>query len=200
MTSESLWIRAAESYRDAGAPAEAARCFHNAGLFQDAIDIYRELGMHAELAAEYEAAGQFWIAAWTRVHHLGDAAAARALLARGSPAGEVIRRGQDVAEVVPVLHSLVQARCDLAEGGDGSGLPQLFRHVQQVLSTWPPGIAAGSLGEWAVAVAETSGRADQVALIHAAAVRRGLPRAAEQWQEWAVSRLGTRLTLPAAPR
>jgi hypothetical protein len=52
---------------------------------------------------------------------------------------------------------------------------------------------------WAVALAETVRRYDQVALVFAAAVRGGRRGAAERWARWSQAVLHTELILPTQP-
>ncbi|HEY3867434.1 MAG TPA: hypothetical protein VGM10_03760 [Actinocrinis sp.] len=188
MADSNLLNRAARCYLRAGERAEAARCFTAAGAHHPAAEQYVQLGLHREAADAYAAAGTYDFAIWQLAHHVGDVAAARALERFGrSRAGGAER----------LRWRLALARCDVVDHRPESGPLGVLADACAYLDR-PVGYADGHVESWAVAVAESMGREDQVASIYAACVRGRIPGAADRWAAWSWKVLQCELILPAA--
>ncbi|MEV4515500.1 hypothetical protein AB0K00_41905 [Dactylosporangium sp. NPDC049525] len=180
-----LLERAASCYEQAGLPAEAARCYADAGAHLRAATLYDRLDMAAEAAAAYRDGGLLEQAAWTLVDRLGDTTGARAVLPHVTTARTEAQR---------LSIELVLARCHLAEDGGGRLVPATLRRAADLLANRSVRVEL-RLEEWAVAVAIAAHRFDQVALIFAAAIRGRRPRARERWQAWSERQFGAPVPL-----
>lgn len=80
MADRTMLLRAAAIYLDAGAPADAARCFAAAGEAPRAAAAYEEAGDYAAAVAQYVLAADPLNAGWLSVHCLADGAAARDMI------------------------------------------------------------------------------------------------------------------------
>lgn len=213
---QDLFLRAAQCYVRAGWVDDAGRCFEEAGRPLEAARLYeqrQQWGLAAQAyaeAAEWEAAGRCYL----RSGEPEPAADCLLKAGRQLEAAWVLaqdldqfRRAQDLADAVDVtglddvgasgdalLHELVLARCE-------AGLrksKEAARRLRRLLDALPgllPGVGQRIEGR-ALAVAESLGRPDLQALIHAAAGRAGLPGAFERWQAWAIDTLGDASGLP----
>lgn len=184
MADNALLDRAARCYLRVGERAEAARCYRAAGSHWRAAELYVQLGLHREAAA----AGTHDFAIWQLAHHVGDVATARALEHHGRPR---------VGGAERLRWRLALARCDVVERPAAAGPLGVLAEACAYLDR-PVGYADGHVEEWAVAVAESMGREDQVALIYAACMRGRIPGAADRWAAWSRRVLQCELILPAA--
>lgn len=194
MTSSRLYTRAGHAYELAGLPLDAARCYAAAGSHRQAADLLARTGEYAAAAVEYGRANRTDLAAWTLAHHLADPVSARSVIERH---GDADTTGPPVLhEGFALRHSLVLARCDLAEGGGPRDVLRVLGEARAELArsetAYDPFVE-----QWAVAIAECAGRPDQVALLFAASVRGHRLGAAQRWQEWARRVLGTELSIPS---
>jgi hypothetical protein len=201
---QSLMTRAAHCYLRAGWAGEAARCYREAGAHRRAAEAWESIGALADAAIDYAAAGRPVRAAWLLVHELGQAEAARDVLAAApedEPAPPVTSSAEAAgsstnAEATELLGRIVLARCDVADGLDPAGplavVDDVMRYLEQSSQAWH----VPELQPWTIAVAEAMARLDLVALIFAAAVRGGRFQAAERWNEWSQRVLGVPLQLP----
>lgn len=168
---EPLWEQAARCYESAGAPAEAARCYLEASAYRRAGDLYRQLGRYAEAAEAYAPISAV-DAAWLLAHHVGDSARARALLPNPHDP----------------LEWLVLARCDIVDGSTMDNVLDALEMARAAI-----GLQIGDqqrIEAWAIQVAESARRYDQVALIFAACVLAGRQGAEGRWRDWAATHLG----------
>jgi hypothetical protein len=188
-----LLARAGHSYLRAGWPHEAARCYREAGQYLRAARAWESAGDLHRAAADYAAAGRTRQAAWLLVHHVGDAAAARTVMAADEdPTAPDSTRTAASA----LLSRLVLARCDVVEGADPGEAVDALRAVTDHLAGMPAPWFGTELESWAVDVASSMNRPDLVALIYAGAVRGGHHGAADRWDEWSRRTLGVPLQLP----
>jgi hypothetical protein len=192
-----LLDRAASCFLRLGDVGEAARCYRDAGSFRRAADLYAGLGRHEEAADAYALAGLRDLAAWHLVHYAGRPAAARACLADGAPnaAPDAAPVATPVAQRLSLRRDLIIARCEVAEG-----LPHT--RALRTLETACAQLERTDLRidfyvePWAVALAGSMRREDQVALVFAAAVRGRRPGAARRWGAWSREALHCELILP----
>ncbi|MER7282448.1 hypothetical protein ABT369_49255 [Dactylosporangium sp. NPDC000244] len=192
----SLWEQAAQCYRDAGAHAEAARCYGRAGLFRQAADLYLEIGDPASAVPMFERATEQHQAGWLLVHVLDRPADARACLARHTPPPAPAPPAVWSAPIL--LRQLVEARCDIAERARDTAALATLLNVQEALAG-PDPVSDVRVTEWATSVAKGMGRMDQAALVHAAAVRGRRPGARQRFITWAAAEFGTPIVLPPDP-
>jgi hypothetical protein len=193
----SRWQRAAECYRQAGAIADAARCYERGGYLRMAADLHLTLDAPVTAAGLFERAGDVAQAAWVLAHVVGETEEARACLARNPvPEGAA---ADDAQAVVPRLLCLLAAtRCDIAAGRQATAAIGALTEVQRALASELP-VNDARVREWAIEIAILLDRLDQVALVYAASVRGRRPRAAALWTEWVANRYGTPLVLPGVP-
>jgi hypothetical protein len=195
------WLhRAAGCYLRAGLPHEAARCYRDAGAHELAAQAWESIHAYAEAAEDYVAAGLPELAGWLLAHELGDAEAARAVLAAAPPDVPAREPGRPFSGGERALrHRLAAARCDVLEGESGAeswdGLAALD-DVQTHLAADSP-LFDHLLEPWAVALTEALDRPDLTACVFAAAVRGRRRGAAERWDAWSRRRLRVPLVLPA---
>ncbi len=181
-----LLDRAAGCYLRAGEQAEAARCYHASGSYRRAASLYSQLGLHHEAADAYAAAGMTDFAVWLLAHEAGDIAGARALEPYGRPR----------TTVAQLRWRLALARCDVADQHSDSGPLTVLADARTYLER-PAGFPDQYIEQWAVAVATSMRREDQVALLYAAGVRAGRADAADRWAAWSREVLHCELILPA---
>jgi len=182
-----LLNRAAACYQRLGVLSEAARCYREAGSHRRAAELHERIGRFRDAALDHTRADNHELAAWLLAHGVGDPAGARAQLAAApatSPSRSALRR------------RLVLARCDAAEGTSPRAALATLAAVCAELAR-PRTVPDPQLESWAVAVAESLGRPDQVALIFAAAVRGGRLGAEDRWRAWMRETLHAELVLPA---
>jgi hypothetical protein len=186
-----LLHRAATCYRRAGYPEQAAECFRLAAMYRESAAVWESLGALGEAAADLARAGLLVRAAWLLVHRLGDPAQARELLG-GAPDGGPDRDPEFVRR-------LVLARCDVADAGGTATASALavLDDVMDELAEPDRFSLHQDVEDHAVALAETIGRPDLVALVFAAAVRGNRPGAARRWDAWSLRELGMPVVLPA---
>ena len=199
MADASLLTRAAACYARAGKPLDAVRCYRAAGSYRPAADIWVQLGAFPEAARDYAAAGAHEEAAWIYVDHLGDIPAARAELAAADAAAAPADPGTArpaAARAAELRRRLILARCNAAENVAGTETLTILKEVMRHLEHEVEPLGRISIEERAVVVAEAMNRPDLVALLFAAAVRGGRPRAAERWNAWSERALGMPLILP----
>lgn len=202
----SLLARAAECYKRAGAPQDAARCHRAAGAHRAAAQIWETLRAFPEAARDYAAAGAHEQAAWILVHHLGDVPAARAELAAAEMAAATRAEADPAAgqERPPVIaqraaelrRRLILARCNAAEDVARTETLAILGEAMEHAEHDVQSLLQASIEQLAVAVAEAMNRPDLVALLFAAAVRGGHHQAVERWDEWSRRVLGVPLILP----
>ncbi len=175
------WVAAGQAYERAGQPGSAARCFSQAERWQDA-------------ERNLEADDQVIEAAWLLAHRLQRYQRARALVRAGRHA--VSERSTDSAE--HWSRALVEARCDL-----GSGARKAAARTIRTFAEALPGLQSvweqSRLLTRAREITGALGRPDLALLLHAAACSAGLPEASEQWEVWALERLGTAEGVPLPP-
>lgn len=201
MADASLLARAAACYVRAGLPLDAVRCYRAAGSYRPAADIWARLGAFPEAARDYAAAGAHEEAAWIFAHHLGDIPAARAELAAADAAAAAAPAGPGTAQpaasrAADLRRRLILAWCNTAENVAGAETLAILTEVMRHLEHEVEPLGRISIEERAVVVAEAMNRPDLVALLFAAAVRGGRPRAAERWNAWSERALGMPLILP----
>jgi hypothetical protein len=184
-----LLNRAAACYQRLGNPAEAVRCYREAGSFRRAAELSEDLGRFGDAAHDYKRADIPDLAAWLLAHRAGEPAEARALVAAAP-----ILSGQ---EVIELRRRLIVARCDIAEGLQPAAALDTLGSVQAELAR-RRAVPDPFLEPWAVAVAEAMGLIDQVALVFAAAVRGGRNGAEQRWRAWMLDVLRAELILPAS--
>jgi hypothetical protein len=200
---EDSYLQAAACYIRAGDDLDAARCYRLAGAHRRAADIYEGAGGYADAAAAFADAGLPERGAWLLVHRAGQPARARALLAAvpAAPEQEVSPRsspgqpGQPRQRLTDLRRELVLARCDIAEGTPADDICTVIANVCAALAD-SGGRADQVAEEWAVAVSEAAARYDQAALVFAAAVRGGRYGAEQRWQIWSRQVLGTNVIIP----
>jgi tetratricopeptide (TPR) repeat protein len=188
---------AASCYLQAGEIADAARCYDDAGSYRRAADLYTQLGLHQDAANAYERAKLRDLAAWHLAHRGDGAAEARKMvLADTGRAGQHSLRSMDSWSADPAMpHRLILARCDIAEGRPTTTALQVLADACEYLAG-PASRISPYVETWAVALAESMGRDDLVALVFGAAVRGRRLGAAERWDDWARAVLGHDLVLP----
>ena len=202
MADASLLARAAACYVRAGVPLDAVRCYRAAGSYRRAADIWARLGAFPEAARDYAAAGAHEEAAWIFADHLGDIPAARAELAAAADAAAAAAPADPgtaqpaASRAADLRRRLILARCNAAENVAGAETLAILTEVMRHLEDEVEPLGRASIELRAVVVAEAMNRPDLVALLFAAAVRGGRPRAAERWNAWSERALGMPLILP----
>lgn len=188
------WIQAAGCYELAGQPAEAARCFMRAGQFTRAAHLYQRAGLLRAAAQAWLSAGAPERAAWILVHDVDDVTEARACLLHRSTSQVPALVSDDTR----LVRRLVEARCAIAEGAPADLVLPLLREVRSRLAEGSERLPQSE--QWAVAIAETICRFDQVALLYAGAVQGGDVSAGSRWTQWAQRRFGQSILLPPPER
>lgn len=194
MTDPRLYEQAAGCYLQAGFVAEAARCYRLAGGYRRAADLYASLEDYEEAAFDYERSGLPELGAWLLVHRADDVPAARRMLAKLTV---VPAEGEPPEQ--PLRRRLVLARCELAAGALPHTILPVIDDVCAQLAD-PATHHDRFTEEWAVALAESVHRYDQVALVFAASVRGHRFGAAQRWNAWAARVLHTELTIDEPAR
>lgn len=208
MSREDSYLQAAACYSRAGYHLDAARCYRLAGAHRRAAEMYEDAGRYAVAAAEFADAGLPELGAWLLVHRAGQPARARALLAasptapeqepsrQGGQSGSPGKPGQpQQSRLADLRRELILARCEIADGALADDIRGVIADACSALAD-RSGRADQVVEEWAVAVSEAAARYDQAALVFAAAVRGGRYGAERRWQTWSRQVLGTDVIIP----
>ncbi|SDG79045.1 hypothetical protein SAMN05421505_10833 [Sinosporangium album] len=165
-------MEAARCYRLAGRPAEAESCYLRAGRVGEAAACWEERGDLLRAALVLAVHGE--------QEHVRQAAVL-ATAARTRDDNQRLRR------------DIVLALCGDRLGTGGRRLPALLTDLERDL---PDTHGRAVLVEWAVLAADTLGRHDLSAALHAAAHRGGDRGAATRWRAWAERTLGGSAGIP----
>lgn len=176
---------AAAYHEQLGRWRQAALCYARASDWQSAARCYSRCNLHDDAAECLLRAGQTLQAAWMWAD----------LAHRYVRAEAAVREAALESEADRVAVELILARCDAGRGSPTEASRRLRQAVSQ-FPDLPPDANRRRLYDWAFAVAEALQRPDLTALIHAAAVSSGIPRAHEQWESWATGTLGDATGVP----
>jgi hypothetical protein len=167
---------------------DAARCFVRAGAWASAAECYLRSGQPLPAADCLVEAGDRLYAAWVLAHLAQRHGRAEALVDGLAPASE----GEAVAL------DLVRARCEAARESQRASAGARLRSAVERLAALDPGPVRRRIEDWSLAVAECLGRFDLTSLIYASAVAARRPQAEEEWEKWAIARLGSVSGIPRA--
>ncbi len=182
-----VWVQigdyqqAAQSYEQQENWAEAAQCYRQAQNWNKAANCYLKEG-EAEIAAEcLLSGGETLKAAWIWISQLKQMYRTR----------EALSNFEAETEREEIEIELITAHCEASTGKKRESAKRLREQLEPLLNNPQP-----DLYEWAITIAEVLKRPDLIALIHATAVRAKLPNAVEQWETWALDKLGDATGIP----
>ncbi|MGK7874143.1 MAG: SUMF1/EgtB/PvdO family nonheme iron enzyme [Xenococcaceae cyanobacterium] len=175
------YTQAAKCYEQPENWEKAAHCYIQASEWGDAARCYL-------LAKQPEAAADCWFqggeplkAAWIKADKLKQIYQTQLVLAQLTP--------QTPTQEIEI--ELITARCEASRRKKSQAAKSLRKLLDFQVS-----IGDKHLYEWGLRIAQVINRPDLRALIYAAAVRAKIPNAIEEWEKWAIEKLGDATGIP----
>ncbi|MGK7875977.1 MAG: sulfatase-modifying factor protein, partial [Xenococcaceae cyanobacterium] len=162
------WEKAAECYRKEPDWSKAAQCYLKANQPDAAVECWHQGGEPLK-------------AAWIRADSLKQRYQPLAILAELTP-----KTDTEALEI-----ELITARCQASPRKNSQAAGSLRKLLDFQLS-----IGDKHLYEWGLRIAQVIKRPDLRALIYARAVRAKIPNAIEEWEKWAIEKLGDATGIP----
>jgi tetratricopeptide (TPR) repeat protein len=200
---------------------KAAFCYLKAGWLTDACRVWEQIGDYHQAAQTYEQLAHWEKAAFCYQNAKNWSNAARCYLMCGQPqaAADCWIQAQEPLQAVwiwadnlqQIYHvqaqltnfvaqtdtqaieiELITARCEASAGKKSESAIRLSQQFQPLLKQ-----KQKHLFEWALKIASVLNRPDLTALIYATAYRAKIPKACQQWEQWAISTLKDATGIPA---
>ncbi|MGK7874142.1 MAG: SUMF1/EgtB/PvdO family nonheme iron enzyme [Xenococcaceae cyanobacterium] len=165
---QETWSKAAQFYEKEQDLSKAAQCYLKADQPDAAVECWHQ-------------GGEPLRAAWIRADSLKQRYQPLAILAELTPKTET-----EALEI-----ELITARCQASPRNNSQAAKSLRK-----LLDFQAGIGDKHLYEWGLRIAQVIKRPDLRALIYAAAVRAKIPNAIEEWEKWAIEKLGDATGIP----
>ncbi|MGK7872406.1 MAG: SUMF1/EgtB/PvdO family nonheme iron enzyme [Xenococcaceae cyanobacterium] len=175
------YSQAAKCYSQQENWEKAAHCYLQACQWGNAVQCYLKANQPDAAVECWHQGGEPLKAAWIRADYLKQRYQILAILAEFTPKTET-----EALEI-----ELITVRCQASPRNKSQAA-----HCLRKLLDFQISIGNNHLYEWGLRIAQVIKRPDLKALIHSKAVRDKIPLAIEEWEKWAIEKLGDATGIP----
>ena len=175
------YSQAAQCYEQQENWSKAASCYEKESYWSKAVQCYLKASQPDAAVECWHQGGEPLKAAWIRADFLKQRYQPLAILAELTP-----KTDTEALEI-----ELITARCQASPRNNSQAANSLRKLLDFQVS-----IGDRHLYEWGLRIAQVVKRPDLSALIYARAVRAKIPNAIEEWEKWAIEKLGDATGIP----